>query len=237
MPSEFLRNTPATETVIAEGISYAYAGDDDRQQKVLVDVDLTLMAGELVVLTGPSGAGKTTLMTLIGALRSIQTGSMKVFGRELAGLNASGKREIRRRVGFIFQDHNLFEALTIFETLSLAMRLRSEPVSATVAREKALALLSQIGMEKYMKAKPGALSTGQRQRLAIARALINDPPLVLADEPTASLDRSATFSVIDLLRQRTMKGTTILMVTHDPQLFDTADRVVTMMDGRIVDTR
>jgi putative ABC transport system ATP-binding protein len=220
-------------SVVASGINYAFVPETDRKP-VLSDVNIALGRGEFVILTGPSGAGKTTLITLIGALRSVQSGSLWVLGRELAGLSPPEQREIRRRIGFIFQEHNLFDALTTFETLSLAMQLRGVPVSKDEVWAESAELLTALGIEDYLYAKPRELSTGQKQRVAIARALINHPALILADEPTASLDRAATGAVIALLRERAERlGTTILLVTHDHQLFDRADRVVTMIDGRI----
>jgi putative ABC transport system ATP-binding protein len=219
--------------VVATGISYAFSPELDRKP-VLSDINLTVGRGEFVILTGPSGAGKTTLITLIGALRSVQTGSLWVLGHELAGLSPLSQQELRRRIGFIFQEHNLFDALTPFETLTLAMHLRGTQIDADTARREATEMLAALGIEDYLHAKPRELSTGQKQRVAIARALINQPALVLADEPTASLDRVATDIVIGLLRKRAQhQGSTILLVTHDNQLFDRADRVVTIVDGRI----
>ncbi|MGH6980309.1 MAG: ABC transporter ATP-binding protein [Stellaceae bacterium] len=204
----------------------------------LIDIDLNVTPGEIVILTGPSGAGKTTLMTLIGALRTLQSGSVCVFGEELAGLSARGQREIRKRIGFIFQDHNLFDALTTFDTLNLAMKLSDPIPSRAEIQRRAHTLLTSLGIGDYLRSRPHEMSTGQKQRVAIARALINRPRIILADEPTASLDRDTTNSVLSVLRRRADEdGVTILMVTHDTQLFDQVDRVVTMAEGRIVSTR
>ena len=223
----------ATPAVAIRHVNYTYSADREHKQ-VLHDVSLTLKRGEFVILTGPSGAGKTTLLTLIGALRAMQDGSISVLGTELARLNDSGQRNIRRKIGFIFQEHNLFAALTAFQTLWLTTELGPDMLSRADALERAGTLLSSLGMGEYLHALPQALSTGQKQRLAIARALINSPPLILADEPTASLDHALSQLVIELIRRRVKsEGTTALMVTHDTRIFGFADRVVQMVDGQI----
>lgn len=219
--------------VSVRGARYSY-NSDSGHKPVLRNVSLTLQRGEFVILTGPSGAGKTTLLTLVGALRAMQGGSIRVLGKELADLNAPGQREVRRRIGFIFQDHNLFTALTAFETLWLTTELGPVKFSRDQALDRARALLASLGMEDKLHALPRELSTGQKQRVAIARALINAPPLILADEPTASLDHAHSNLVIDLLRRRAAdEGTAVLMVTHDSRIFETADRVIQMVEGEI----
>ena len=226
--------TPNSDAAVTiRGVRYSY-NSDAGHKPVLRDVSLTLKRGEFVILTGPSGAGKTTLLTLVGALRAMQGGSIQVLGRALADLDAVGQREVRRRIGFIFQDHNLFTALTAFETLWLTTELGPEKLSRDQALTRAGALLASLGMEDKLHALPRELSTGQQQRVAIARALINSPPLILADEPTASLDHASSNLVIDLIRRQAAdKGAAVLMVTHDSRIFEMADRVVQMVEGEI----
>jgi putative ABC transport system ATP-binding protein len=219
--------------VAVSGVGHIYTRGNTRKM-VLTDVDLSLNRGEFVVLTGPSGAGKTTLMTLIGALRSLQQGSIQVLGTELLGLSARGCRTIRRHTGFIFQTHNLFDALTAFQTLHLAMELGEVRLSTAEALARARSLLAALDMEEYLYARPPNLSTGQNQRLAIARALVNNPAIVLADEPTASLDRASADAAIGLLKRQVRTfGASVLIVSHDTRIFAMADRVVTMVDGQI----
>lgn len=228
---------PAAPVVVARKVSYAFDAGAARKQ-VLVEVDFTLERGEFVILTGPSGAGKTTLMTLIGALRSLQSGSIRVLDTELSRLGGQGQREIRRKIGFIFQDHNLFDALTAFQTLSLAMELAGTRPHRTEARRRAARLLSLLGMETLLDARPRQMSTGQKQRVAIARALINEPPIIIADEPTAALDAATAGLVMKLLKELVdMAGASVLMVTHDNRIFSAANRILTMVDGRITASR
>ncbi len=200
---------------------------------MLFDNTLSIGAGQLVVMTGPSGSGKTTLLILIGALRQVQEGTITVLGHRLSGLAAPELVKARRNVGFIFQLHNLFESLSAFENVKMAMQLGDCPVAAM--RDRGVEILSRLGLGHRVDYMPRALSGGQCQRVAIARALVNKPKLILADEPTASLDKESTMKVVGLFQELVARdGCTIMMVTHDNRVLHAADRIVNMVDGRIV---
>ena len=218
-----------------QGLDYSF-GTDEATKQVLFGVDLEVAPGEFVILTGPSGSGKTTLLSLCGALRQTQSGRLSCIGRELSALGRDELEIYRREVGFIFQLHNLFPALTAFESVQMATVLR--PDFGDEAEERIRDLLTRVGLGERMDYKPEKLSGGQRQRVAIARALIHQPRLVLADEPTAALDAQNTQIVLELLRElaRT-QGTTIMMVTQDNRVFEEADRLVELVDGTITQDR
>jgi len=220
--------------VEARDVDYTY-GSGSAQRQVLTGNNFTLNAGEIVVMTGPSGSGKTTLLTLIGALRAIQGGSIQVLGQSLGGLSSKQRQQLRKNIGFIFQDHNLFESMTARQTLELAMQLFRERYTAEDRKNRAVEMLETLGLEERIESQPGNLSTGQKQRVAIGRALINNPKLILADEPTAALDKGSGQKVMQLLRQRAEKDqASVLIVTHDQRILEFADRIIEMMDGRII---
>ncbi|NJK35732.1 MAG: ATP-binding cassette domain-containing protein [Oscillatoriales cyanobacterium SM2_2_1] len=207
-----------------------YYGEGDLRKQVLFDISLTIPPGQIVILMGPSGSGKTTLLTLIGALRSLQQGSLQVLGQELAGSSKQKLVQLRQKIGFIFQSHNLFFALTARQNVMLSTDMHPQRGD----RERAAEILARLGLKERIDYHPHALSGGQRQRVAIARALVNQPPLILADEPTAALDRQTGRDVVTLMRQMAEEqGTTVLMVTHDNRILDVADRVINLVDGAL----
>jgi putative ABC transport system ATP-binding protein len=210
-----------------------YFGQGALRNQILFDLSLDLLPGEIVLLTGPSGSGKTTLLTLIGALRSTQTGSVKVFGKELRNAASSMLAQARRRMGFIFQSHNLLGSLTAKRNVMMSLELH-ERLSSREAERRAEEILRQVDLGDRLDYYPAKLSGGQKQRVAIARALASEPQLVLADEPTAALDSQSGRAVVDLMRQLAReRGVPILMVTHDNRVLDVADRIIAMEDGRI----
>jgi putative ABC transport system ATP-binding protein len=214
-------------------VSFAY-GTGELRRLVLREVDLSVAPGEIVILTGPSGSGKTTLLTLIGALRAMQLGSARVLGQELLGASESERVRLRRRIGFIFQNHNLLGFLTARQNVAMAMEMDGA-LSERQRMERAGAMLDAVGLADHREKKPANLSGGQRQRVAIARALAGEPGLILADEPTAALDKQTGQEVVRLLRDLAKgRGVPILLVTHDPRILDLADRIISMEDGRIV---
>jgi putative ABC transport system ATP-binding protein len=215
-----------------EDLNHTYGSGELRKQ-VLYDNDLELSRGEIVIMTGPSGSGKTTLLTLVGALRTVQDGSVQVMGNELAGLDDRALAEVRRDIGFIFQAHNLFESLTARQNVRMALELKS--LAREESEERAAELLQALGLGHRLDYKPESLSGGQRQRVAIARALANHPKLILADEPTAALDKQSGRDVVELLKKIAKEElATILIVTHDNRILDVADRIVNMVDGRVI---
>jgi putative ABC transport system ATP-binding protein len=222
----------AEPVVRVEGLNHYY-GEGEARNQVLFNNHIEIPAGQLVVMTGPSGAGKTTLLSLIGALRSVHEGRVEVLGRDLSRLGAGDLVHVRRDIGFIFQMHNLFEALSAYENVKMAAQLGEAP-RAEIQR-RGTGILQRLGLGHRIGYRPRFLSGGERQRVAIGRALVNHPRLILADEPTAALDRDSTMNVITLLKQTTVEhGAAVMMVTHDHRIIDSADRLVHMVDGRIM---
>ena len=214
-----------------KGVNH-YFGEGESRNQALFDNHLEIEPGQLIIMTGPSGSGKTTLLTLVGALRSVQEGSIDLLGRSLTGLSPEDLVSVRRNIGFIFQLHNLFDSLTAYENVKMAMQVGGCPEDEM--RERGCAILERLGLGHRIDYKPKELSGGQRQRVAIARALANRPKIVLADEPTAALDKESSRNVIDLLLElAAQEKSTILMVTHDNRILESADRIVNMVDGRI----
>ncbi len=212
-------------------VSYSF-GKGNLRRQVLFSLSGTIKAGEVVIVTGPSGSGKTTFLTLIGALRRLQEGSVRLMGCELYGAPQKVLREARRNIGFIFQLHNLIDALTAHQNLIMGLRLHPEIPSPSAAADD---ILEQVGLGDHINKFPRQLSGGQRQRVAIARALVMRPKIILADEPTASLDGKTGRIVVEQLHDlATRQGTTILLVTYDPRILDIADRVLALEDGHFV---
>ena len=207
-------------------------GEGESRNQVLYNIGLTINRGEIVIMTGPSGSGKTTLLTLIGALRSVQHGSIKLFGKELRGLSSDKQIKMRQNIGFIFQAHNLFDSLSACDNVQMALELKK--VERSQMKRKAIDILTKLGLAERVNYKPAKLSGGQRQRVAIARAIVNRPGLILADEPTAALDKDTGKEVINLLKNLAKNnGSTIMIVTHDNRILNAADRIVNMIDGTI----
>ena len=221
----------AVQAVEVEQVNHFF-GDGESRNQVLFDNNIAISAGQLVIMTGPSGSGKTTLLTLIGALRQVQSGRIAVLGHDLSGLQSSELVATRRNIGFIFQMHNLFDSLSALENVQMAMQLGRCPPSEM--RRRGGEILDRLGLGHRIDHKPRALSGGQRQRVAVARALVNKPKLILADEPTAALDKDSSRIVVNLLKELTTEdGCTVMMVTHDSRLIEIADRIVNMVDGTI----
>jgi putative ABC transport system ATP-binding protein len=200
----------------------------------LYDVDLQVPAGEFVAVVGKSGSGKSTLINLLAGLDRPTSGEVRVGSTPVHALDENRLAAWRgRHVGVVFQFFQLLPTLTILENVMLPMDLcgTREPVDA---RDRALALLAEVGVSDQASKLPNALSGGQQQRAAIARALANDPALLVADEPTGNLDSQTAESVLDLLAGLTRAGKTVVMVTHERDMADIADRIVTLADGRVV---
>ncbi|MEH2438073.1 MAG: DevA family ABC transporter ATP-binding protein [Nostoc sp.] len=211
-----------------------YFGQGALSKQILFDINLQINPGEIIILMGQSGSGKTTLLTLIGGLRSIQSGSLKVFGQELRKANNQQIIDIRRNTGYIFQAHNLLRFMTVSQNVQMSTELHSN-FSKQEASAKSKAMLEAVGLSHKLNYYPDDLSGGQKQRVAVARALVSHPKLVLADEPTAALDSKSGRDVVELMQKLAKEqACTILMVTHDNRILDIADRIIQMEDGRLV---
>jgi putative ABC transport system ATP-binding protein len=231
-PSPSPRARQAQPVLRVQGLNHWYGDDPETRKQVLYNNQLEVTAGEIVIMTGPSGSGKTTLLSLLGALRTVQDGNVEVLGRPLTGLSAEELVHVRRDIGFIFQAHNLFPSLTALQNVRMALELKE--TDTTHIRERAVEVLTALGLGERITYKPGRLSGGQKQRVAVARALANRPKLILADEPTAALDEVSGRDVVNLLKKLSQEeGCTSLIVTHDNRILDVADRIVSMVNGRI----
>lgn len=219
--------------VDVKGLNHWF-GSGDAAKQALFDVSLTLRRGSFTVLMGPSGSGKTTVLTLIGCLRAVQDGSVHLLGQQLNGASEADLVILRRRLGFIFQAHNLHESLTAMQNVIMGLQMH-QGIAEGLAEKAAIHALGLVGLADRVHYLPANLSGGQKQRVAVARALVGNPAMVLADEPTAALDKDSAADVVDLLkRMGQARGTTTLLVTHDPRILDRADRILTLEDGRIV---
>ncbi len=219
-----------------QGLNH-YFGSGEARKQAIFDIDLSVVRGSLTILMGPSGSGKTTLLTLIGCLREVKEGSVRVLGHELRGSDEATLVGLRRRLGFIFQAHNLHESLTAAQNVLMGLQVHGG-VNAAKGRRAAHHVLDLLGLADRRDYLPGNLSGGQKQRVAVARALVSNPEIVLADEPTAALDKASGHTVVEMLKALGQaRGTTTVMVTHDPRILEMADRVITLEDGRIVADR
>jgi len=220
---EVLRAARLRKTFESEGVPV----------RALRGIDLVVGEGEFVAVTGPSGCGKSTLLNLVAGLETPSDGEVVLAGESLAGKDETELAHLRRRhIGFVFQFFNLLEEATTLENVTLPAVVAG--VSRRRAEIRARDLLDLLGLGDKANEFPGVLSGGQRQRLAIARALANEPTLLLADEPTGALDTAGGLEVLDLFRRLHAAGQTILLVTHDLQVADAAERQVRMQDGRVV---
>jgi len=230
----FFYEDSVPEPAIAISHLNHYYGHGSLRKQVLFDINLQIKRGEIVILTGPSGSGKTTLLTLMGSLRSAQEGSLKVLGQELLNAEKQQMTLLRRHIGYIFQAHNLLTFLSAYQNVEMALEMQD--ISAVEADMRIRHILTSVGLEQRMHYYPSDLSGGQKQRVAIARALVAKPKLILADEPTAALDKQSGRDVVEILQSLAKEqGCAILLVTHDNRILDIADRIIYMEDGRLVE--
>ncbi len=219
-----------TEAVVVRGVEMALRSGH-QMFRVLKGIDWEIPYGNIQLLMGPSGSGKTTLLSILAGLLTPNAGKVYILGEEITKMSRSKLAHFRlQQIGFIFQDFNLFPALTAAENVELVLNVKG--IRGQAAKARAHELLEQVGLGDNANQKPHDLSGGQKQRVAIARALAGYPKLIMADEPTASLDARSGHAVMALLRQLAKEeGCTVLIVTHDPRIRDVADRVAYLEDG------
>ena len=217
-----------------KGISKIFE-TDELETHALKNIDLTITAGEYVSISGPSGCGKSTLLSILGLLDMPSRGEYKIEGQDVSTLTLDQAAEIRNsKIGFIFQSFNLIDELSVFDNVALPLRYSSKSLSDTQLRDRVNECLQSVGMSHRASHKPNQLSGGQQQRIAIARALVAKPAILLVDEPTGNLDSKSGDQVMDVLSTLNESGTTICMVTHDPRYADMASTQLKLLDGAIL---
>jgi putative ABC transport system ATP-binding protein len=219
--------------LMVSNVSKSY-GEGPARVDALIEVDLVVAPGELVAIMGPSGSGKSTLLTIAGTLEEATSGEIEIGGRPVSRMSRAERAQLRRRsIGYVFQDFNLLSGLTAVENVALPLEL--EGIRSRAARTAAEMALEQLGLSSGIDRYPEELSGGERQRVAIARSIVGDRCLLLADEPTGALDSVNGEAVMRLVRTACSRGVAGVIVTHDAQLAAWADRVVFLRDGRVVD--
>jgi putative ABC transport system ATP-binding protein len=227
-----LQNTALPLAIDCKLVSKTY-GTGETAFQALKGVDFSVKEGEFVMLSGPSGSGKTTLLSIMGCTLNATSGSVKLVGKEVTKISEADRSRMRlSSLGFIFQSHNLIESLTALENVSLVLKMRGWQQEK--ANVEAQAMLAAVHLDHKMLSKPRDLSGGQKQRVSIARALAGQPPIILADEPTAALDAQNGLGVTEILRKLAKEQNhTVVVVTHDSRIFHLADRIVHIEDGLI----
>ena len=218
--------------VIVQNLRYTY-GEGALAREVLKGISFTAEDGEVLIVTGPSGSGKTTMLTIVGALRPFTDGQVAVHGLDLRGAGTEELLDVRQRIGFVFQRHNLLKSLTVYENVESSLYVLAESDEST-NRARAQAMLEAVGLGDRGNDFPEMMSGGQQQRVAIARALVRLPDLIIADEPTASLDAESGRLVMNKMRDLAVQlGCVIVIATHDERVFDVASRRLHMEDGHL----
>lgn len=219
----------------AQSLFYQYE-NGDVIDPVLKGATLTVAPGEFVILAGPSGSGKSTLLSLIGALRQVQKGGLSIAGYDLTSAKERVMQQARRQVGYVFQQHNLLGFLTARQNVEMTLEMFPGDYSASMRRKLSTDMLARVGLEKYLNHYPAQLSVGQKQRVAIARSLVHQPKVILADEPTASLDGKTGAQITEILHDMVKSmGCGALVVTHDNRIFHYADRILHIEDGVVAE--
>ncbi len=224
---------PSRDTIIRiEGLQKTYVLGEENIVQALAGVDLDIHAGSFVAIMGPSGSGKSTMLNILGCLDRPTAGRYLLGGEDVSRMNDDALSEIRgRRIGFIFQSYNLIAQLTVLENIQVPLFYRGQDLKAS--QDRCVELAQMVGLGDRLTHRPTQLSGGQQQRVAIARSLVNDPLMILADEPTGNLDSKTGVEVLDLITRLNQAGTTIILVTHDDKVAQRAHRIIRMKDGKI----
>jgi putative ABC transport system ATP-binding protein len=223
---------PPRSIIRIEGLQKTYVLGEENVVKALAGVDLRIEEGSFVAIMGPSGSGKSTMLNILGCLDRPSSGSYFLGGEDVSRMSDDALSEVRgRRIGFIFQSYNLIAQLTVIENIQVPLIYQGQDIRTSY--DRCVQLANLVGLKERLNHRPAQLSGGQQQRVAVARSLVNDPLMILADEPTGNLDSKTGAEVLDLITHLNDSGKTIVLVTHDDKVAERAHRIVRMKDGRI----